>query len=168
MNYSMVDFLLFLWWLWLKIWDLLKPFTYRTLKWIFFHKWMSFEICDCWHYHTILYGCIKLFPNVMYYSYALSYCLSKYWSCWIWKELKRLMAYAGSSANLLTKLILEDHSDSYRWEVSLTNLSVLCTNDFTWGMFWYFGLYKLLKCTYWLAVPFSNSFEQLWCCYSSP
>lgn len=31
-------------------------------------------------------------------------------------ELKRLMAYAGSSANLLTKLILQDHSDSYRWE----------------------------------------------------
>ncbi|KAL6222410.1 hypothetical protein ACLB2K_005802 [Fragaria x ananassa] len=31
-------------------------------------------------------------------------------------ELKRLVAYAGSSANLLTKLILEDQSDSYRWE----------------------------------------------------
>ncbi|VVA09728.1 PREDICTED: nucleolar [Prunus dulcis] len=31
-------------------------------------------------------------------------------------ELKRLMAYAGSSANLLTKLISEDHNDSYRWE----------------------------------------------------
>ncbi|KAM0970433.1 hypothetical protein FF1_018515 [Malus domestica] len=31
-------------------------------------------------------------------------------------ELKRLMAYAGSSANLLTKLISEDHNDNYRWE----------------------------------------------------
>ncbi|CAL2273857.1 unnamed protein product [Prunus armeniaca] len=31
-------------------------------------------------------------------------------------ELKRLMAYAGSSANFLTKLISEDHNDSYRWE----------------------------------------------------
>uniref|UniRef100_A0A6P4ACI0 nucleolar protein 6 isoform X1 n=1 Tax=Ziziphus jujuba TaxID=326968 RepID=A0A6P4ACI0_ZIZJJ len=31
-------------------------------------------------------------------------------------ELKRLVAYAQSSANLLTKLILEDHVDSYRWE----------------------------------------------------
>ncbi|KAF4390253.1 hypothetical protein F8388_019908, partial [Cannabis sativa] len=31
-------------------------------------------------------------------------------------ELKRLVAYARSSANLLTKLVLEDHSDSLRWE----------------------------------------------------
>ncbi|KAL5557295.1 hypothetical protein UlMin_039531 [Ulmus minor] len=31
-------------------------------------------------------------------------------------ELKRLVAYARSSANLLTKLILEDHTDAYRWE----------------------------------------------------
>ena len=28
------------------------------------------------------------------------------------------MAYARSSAKLLTKLVLEDHDDSYRWEVS--------------------------------------------------
>uniref|UniRef100_A0A803Q1Y2 Nucleolar protein 6 n=1 Tax=Cannabis sativa TaxID=3483 RepID=A0A803Q1Y2_CANSA len=31
-------------------------------------------------------------------------------------ELKRLVAYARSSANLLTKLVLENHSDSLRWE----------------------------------------------------
>ncbi|KAH9711400.1 nucleolar protein [Citrus sinensis] len=31
-------------------------------------------------------------------------------------ELKRLVAYARSSANLLTKLILEDQTDSCRWE----------------------------------------------------
>lgn len=31
-------------------------------------------------------------------------------------ELRRLAAYARSSANLLTKLIVEDHTDSYRWE----------------------------------------------------
>ncbi|XP_009347539.2 nucleolar protein 6 isoform X1 [Pyrus x bretschneideri] len=31
-------------------------------------------------------------------------------------ELKRLMAYAGSSAKLLTKLISEDHDDKHRWE----------------------------------------------------
>ncbi|KAI9164874.1 hypothetical protein LWI28_003798 [Acer negundo] len=31
-------------------------------------------------------------------------------------ELKRLAAYARSSANLLTKLVLEDQTDSYRWE----------------------------------------------------
>ncbi|KAJ4714403.1 nucleolar protein 6 [Melia azedarach] len=34
-------------------------------------------------------------------------------------ELKRLVAYARSSANLLTKLILEDQTDSYRWECLL-------------------------------------------------
>lgn len=33
------------------------------------------------------------------------------------KELRRLAAYAKSSANLLAKLILEDQRDSYRWEV---------------------------------------------------
>lgn len=69
------------------------------------------------------------------------------------------MAYAGSSANLLTKLILEDHSDSYRWEVSLTNLSKCYALMILLEAC--FGIYKLLKCTYWLAVPFSNSFEQL-------
>ncbi|KAF3441314.1 hypothetical protein FNV43_RR15227 [Rhamnella rubrinervis] len=31
-------------------------------------------------------------------------------------ELKRLVAYARSSARLMTRLILEDHMDSYRWE----------------------------------------------------
>lgn len=31
-------------------------------------------------------------------------------------ELKRVVAYARSSANLLTKLILENQSDTYRWE----------------------------------------------------
>ncbi|KDP42811.1 hypothetical protein JCGZ_23753 [Jatropha curcas] len=31
-------------------------------------------------------------------------------------ELKRLVAYARSSANLLSRLVLEDHTDSYRWE----------------------------------------------------
>ncbi|GLT39138.1 hypothetical protein SLA2020_133450 [Shorea laevis] len=31
-------------------------------------------------------------------------------------ELKRLVAYARSSANLLTKLILENQTDTYRWE----------------------------------------------------
>uniref|UniRef100_A0A2P2LWG1 Nucleolar RNA-associated family protein n=1 Tax=Rhizophora mucronata TaxID=61149 RepID=A0A2P2LWG1_RHIMU len=31
-------------------------------------------------------------------------------------ELKRLVAYARSSANLLTRLILQDQIDSYRWE----------------------------------------------------
>ncbi|KAM7252197.1 hypothetical protein ACFE04_024080 [Oxalis oulophora] len=34
-------------------------------------------------------------------------------------ELKRLAAYAQSSANLLTKLILEDQTDSYIWECLL-------------------------------------------------
>lgn len=33
------------------------------------------------------------------------------------KELRRLAAYAKSSANLLAKLNLEDQLDSYRWEV---------------------------------------------------
>lgn len=75
----------------------------------------------------------------LHYSYSLSYCLSKYWSFWIWKELKRLVAYAGSSANLLTKLILEDQSDSYRWEVSLTNLSVIM--NLLVAFFWYITSY---------------------------
>lgn len=34
------------------------------------------------------------------------------------QELKRLVAYARSSANLLTRLVLQDQTDSYRWEVS--------------------------------------------------
>lgn len=33
------------------------------------------------------------------------------------------MAYAGSSAKLLTKLISEDHDDKHRWEVSLLNFT---------------------------------------------
>lgn len=93
----------------------------------------------------------------MYYSYALSYCLSKYWSCWIWKELKRLMAYAGSSANLLTKLILQDHSDSYRWEVSLTNLSKCYAIMILLEAC--FGMYKLLHSP---LLPCSAFFELLW------
>lgn len=41
------------------------------------------------------------------------------------KELKRLVAYARSSANLLTRLILQDQTDSYRWEVSVTHIGLL-------------------------------------------
>ena len=39
------------------------------------------------------------------------------------KELKRLVAYARSSANLLTKLILQNQTDSHGWEVHYTHLS---------------------------------------------
>ncbi|KAH9711398.1 nucleolar protein [Citrus sinensis] len=40
-------------------------------------------------------------------------------------ELKRLVAYARSSANLLTKLILEDQTDSCRWEQCYFHLQCL-------------------------------------------
>lgn len=33
------------------------------------------------------------------------------------KELKRLVAYARSSANLLTRLVLHDRNDTHGWEV---------------------------------------------------
>jgi hypothetical protein len=45
------------------------------------------------------------------------------WKLFIQKELKRLVAYARSSANLLTKLILQDQIDFYKWEVSLKHIS---------------------------------------------
>lgn len=72
-----------------------------------------------------LYVCTKCsnifarnYRYVLYYAYLEVYLVE-------YKELKRLMAYAGSSANLLSKLISEDHNDSYRWEVSLTNLLIV-------------------------------------------
>lgn len=34
------------------------------------------------------------------------------------KEQKRLVAYARSSANVLSKLVSQEHSDSVQWEVS--------------------------------------------------
>lgn len=45
------------------------------------------------------------------------------WKLFTQKELKRLVAYARSSANLLTKLILQDQIDFYKWEVSLKHFS---------------------------------------------
>lgn len=45
------------------------------------------------------------------------------WKLFTQKELKRLVAYARSSANLLTKLIFQDQIDFYKWEVSLKHFS---------------------------------------------
>uniref|UniRef100_A0A7N2KYX8 Nrap protein domain-containing protein n=1 Tax=Quercus lobata TaxID=97700 RepID=A0A7N2KYX8_QUELO len=44
---------------------------------------------------------------------------SKAWTRFSPNELKRLVAYARSSANLLNKLILQDQIDSYKWECLL-------------------------------------------------
>ena len=55
--------------------------------------------------------------------WIVSYSILTHGNCFTQKELKRLVAYARSSANLLNKLILQDQIDSYKWEVSLKHLS---------------------------------------------
>ena len=48
------------------------------------------------------------------------------------------MAYARSSANLLTKLVLEDNNDSFRWEVSISAFVKCCPLIFSLWVFLYF------------------------------
>ena len=62
--------------------------------------------------------------SVRFSMWIVSYSILTYENCFTQKELKRLVAYARSSANLLNKLILQDQIDSYKLEVSLKHLSV--------------------------------------------
>ena len=61
--------------------------------------------------------------GVRFSMWIVSYPILTHGNCFTQKELKRLVAYARSSANLLNKLILQDQIDSYKWEVSLKHLS---------------------------------------------
>ena len=74
-----------------------------------------------------LFACIQFLflyvQIVLYLVWIVSYSLLTHGNCLTRKELKRLVAYARSSANLLNKLILLDQIDSYKWEVSLKHLS---------------------------------------------
>lgn len=71
-----------------------------------------------------------------------------------------MVAYARSSANLLTKLILGGQSDSYRWEVrNLSYMARVLQLAFNKSII-------LTKCAFAVSPPYS--LEQLWCCNSSP
>jgi hypothetical protein len=75
---------------------------------------------------------VDIFIRVIFFKFCLvRYIMSgvpvlfliDIWKLFTQKELKRLVAYARSSANLLTKLILHDQIDFYKWEVSLKYFS---------------------------------------------
>lgn len=92
--------------------------------------------------------------------WIVSYSLLTHGNCFTQKELKRLVAYARSSANLLNKLILQDQIDSYKWEVSLKHLSGF--RGLWFFNFFDFYVHELLQHHFFfLAVPSPNSFEQL-------
>ena len=78
----------------------------------------------------------------------LAYLIGMYLS----RELKRLVAYARSRANLFTKLILEDQTDSCRWGVCEKLLSDVIP-------LLVFRLYALLQCYFPLLVPFPDTVE---------